>query len=474
MIEVRQRYTNLLFPIALIFFIPVLFLLNISLDVKLGIVIFVSLSMLLSLLMFKDISKGILVWLLVMVLFGQENIVQFENLPNFPFERFIWCFITIIFIIHVVSKGIKLISFSTIEFVMTVFISLCIISMLHNGVFFIKGAGSRSFFNGFFVPYLTFVIAKNVFDCEKKIIHLLYLLFFLGIYLTVTGLLERYEMYSFIPHYYFVDRESGTHLDRLMGPFGNAAVFGTIVVMLFHSSYYLYEQVSGTKKRMIQIFIFIMPIVIFFSYTRAVWLSFCLTLFVVLLLNPRSRRNLLVILVCLSTLIILRLPSILSADRSRGGVLEEAPVETRLALYETYYNMFLAKPILGHGFGEITYHDVQLNTGEEVSSHDSFMSILVEQGVVGLTLVILIYSLLLAKSIRFYKRLNRDCDALWKGFVIIYWAMAGTYFINSLFIEIRHFLLANSLFFVLSGIVVGGYQRKCFGKEKVSNNTRLA
>jgi len=455
--ERSQKRSQLLVLIALLTYIITIFSLKDSPIAIFGIVGLLAGSMFFILLAWEDISKGILLWLSIFLLFGQENLFKFSDLPNLPLERIIWIFILLLFLIQISNRKIHLLPITILDYVMLIFIGICIASLMGRGIFLAKGKGFREFLNGFGIPFFTFWIGKNIFDDNTKINRLLLLLFYFALYLSITGILERLQLNYLIPHYYFINPIKGTHPGRLMGPLLNAAAYGTFFVMLFHLTFYLFSQVKGTKKRISQTLLFIMPILIFFTYTRAVWLSFLISLMLVFLLTPKSRVTYLIMLLCISALVLAYLPNILSADRTVGGILARGSINSRMDLYEASYNLFLEKPYLGHGFGHVTHTNIYLSQ-EELVSHDSFMSILVELGVIGFFFHCLIYYLLFKFSINVYK--NSDTSGLLgRHFIIIYWAISVTYLLNSLIIEMRYFLLVNSLFFLLSGIVSGVHQR---------------
>ena len=73
-------------------------------------------------------------------------------------------------------------------------------------------------------------------------------------------------------------------------------------------------------------------------------------------------------------------------------------------------------------------------------------------GIIGLALILVIYSSILLASIKLYKNL-RLYNPQAKGMVIIFWGCTAVYIINSLFIQMRYFEFVNSIFFIFAGLI---------------------
>ena len=148
----------------------------------------------------------------------------------------------------------------------------------------------------------------------------------------------------------------------------------------------------------------------------------------------------------------------------------EEPVYTRMSLYVAYVNMFINNPIFGVGFTKFSdsapayFEDVEGLPFEytELKEHDTFAGILAEMGLVGITLILIIYISILLTSIRLYKNLSvHNPEA--KSIVVMFWGFMTVYIVNSIFIEMRYFEFVNGAFFIFAGIIYG-WQRE-YGKK---------
>jgi O-antigen ligase len=427
--------------IGLSFFLIIVFSLDLSTLSKVAVVLAFAGSILLFYFIGKDISKGIILWFSVMLLFGQENLFEFKYLPNLPLERIVWALILLIFLFHIHKN--KILPFTKIEYVMLLFLAICCFSMI-----------------------------KTVFNDDKKIRRFLIFLSFVTAYLVITGIFEKVLHLDYlVPHYYFIDPTLGTDHERFRGPFMNAAVNGTILVMLFHLSFYLCSILRGWKRRMMYLLLVSIPIVLFLTFTRSAWISFVVTLICVFLAHRQLRKKYLIPLFMVAVYVFMFLPNILSTDRTRGGMFYMDPVHSRIELHDVTFKMFKEKPILGHGFGEITAlgKGIVLRTVDgnpTLASHNSFMSLLVELGSIGFILYALILYVIFKATIKSFKN-PEESGYLSRSFTIIYWAVFITYVLNSLIIEMRYFLYVNALFFLLSGITNGLYQRRLIQEKNI-------
>ena len=411
------------------------------------------------LLTWKNLSNGILIWISSFIIFAQANVIRFASLPNFPVERIIWAIIVLMFLVQIYCKKLVLLRMTKIEYSMLIFLIICVFSIIYTkGVLFGKGQGFRDFLNGFAIPFFSYFISKNVFDDVKKVNRLLCLLCFISVYLIIAFVLGKLNLDHLLPHFYFAKSGEILFPGRFVGPFGNPAVCGAVLGMFIHSAMYYQTLLSGSKQLLVRIFIFVGPAVIFFTYTRSAWLGFFASTVLFLILYRNLRPFLMVLLASMLLVVLLNLPNVLSDNRTKGGLLVSRTVDTRLNLYYAYKEMVKEKPFLGQGFGETTQKDIAID-GEETSSHNSFLSVLVELGIVGFCFYISIFGFLFHMSLKIYK--SKDgWIAKRKDFIILFWAIGLNYLINAILIEMRFFLLPNSLIFVVAGTIGREYQKR--------------
>jgi len=430
----------------------------------------------------KDLANGLFIWLLLALIskvFGQ---LILSTLPDISFYRMMWILLFSTFLAQIALKKRVLLPITNVEIAMVLFCVICLVSMVRVGTFYKTGEGLtiRDFLNGYAIPFSIFFLAKNIMDNEKRIKRLFQVLSIIGIYLAVTGIFEHFNLTALVFPPSIMNPSIGIHFGRARGPFLQGAVNGTALGMSFIAGIYLVTNMrKGVSKIFCIFLISLIPIAIFFTYTRACWLGFILSMFTVALFYPKLRKIFCLVFFIIVCIVILNWPQVKSEDRNVGGVTAMKPVYDRINLYGTSLRMFVDKPLFGCGFGNfrkasptyvhrirgIPYRDVTL-----LSTHDTLVGILVELGLVGFIPLLLILFYIFKHTVRLYHNLFLG-PFLGKGLVAAFWGISTVFLVNMQFIEMRYFLFPNSLFFLLAGIIVGMSQRNLLSKQKLEPAT---
>ncbi len=424
----------------------------------------------------KDLTNGLIFWLCVL-LFSGVGIwawISHPTLPDISLDRVIWITVFAVFFAEIAMRRRKILPITKIEMMMILFCIVCLISMVKAGTIYEEGQGLvlRSFLNGYAIPFSIFFIGKNIVDNEQRIKRLFQFLLLIGIYLALTGIFEHFRFTSLVFPRYIMDPDVGIHFGRARGPFLQAEVNGTVLVMIFVVNvYFLIHKRWGISKVIYIIFTGLMVITMFFTYTRACWLGFILSILIVPLFYPRLRKIFLLCFFVIVIIAILNWDNVMSEDRTVGGVTAMDPVYARINLYAASLSMFLDRPILGFGFN--TFQNFSPDYFHKISGiplmgvglvpHDTLAGILVELGLLGLITLLLIFFYVFRNSVKLYRSLYSK-PFLGKGLVVTFWGLSIAFFVNMQFVEMRYFQFPNSLFFLVAGIIVGLNQRLLLNK----------
>lgn len=204
---------------------------------------------------------------------------------------------------------------------------------------------------------------------------------------------------------------------RTTGSLNSVSVFTATITFTGAILLYTALQMKHGWKRNILILAFLATLYgLFISFSRASWLASVVVLLGVFTLYPRfmSRlffRLLPVIVLLGGTLMVTQLQfakeRFYSADSAQTAL-------SRLPVMVAAYRMFEQKPITGWGYGNFDLYDRQfqgrfgdlVNPDEkDLTSHNMFLTLLAEQGLVGFTLFIFPILWLLFKTIQFRQRL---------------------------------------------------------------------
>jgi len=321
---------------------------------------------------------------------------------------------------------------------------------------------------GYYFPIIGMVIAYLAVRDERQAAKLAWFFLAFGLYLTVTAWAEYFGVWELVFPRYIADQELGIHWGRARGPFLVSPSLGVTLVFCFFSNLYLAGRMHGPARLLVYAADLLMVPAIFFTLTRSVWLAMvvCLVIYIAFNRRVRTKAGVFAGLGAVAVVLIAVLwPNLTSRDRATGGVSDPYPIYARVGLAKISMKLFSQQPVFGVGFGH--FRDAAVQRGVDPASvymrfasqqmeHNNFLSVLTETGVVGLVLYVLVLIGLLRVSLRVYRRLSPTGRGwMTRDFVVLYWIMFANYLIDAMFRETSVDPFNNSLFFVLSGMVLG-------------------
>ncbi len=251
---------------------------------------------------------------------------------------------------------------------------------------------------------------------------------------------------------YILDPNLGIHFDRARGPFLQAVANGVTLNML---GVVALAAIARGRLRGLgsALMLIALPFAILATKTRAVWVSFFLSLALAALLcgNRRLRRSCVVVILVagVGTATVL-----LSGDYSFAARLHaESPIEYRVSVYRAAWQMFLEKPCLGWGTQSVQSELARRITGFKVDAfffHNTYLEIAVERGLFGFAL----YLWILVDLFRLASpRQERPGGALDGGDFRKLWpVILFAYLFNAGFV-VMNYQFVNGVLFALAGIL---------------------
>jgi O-antigen ligase len=313
----------------------------------------------------------------------------------------------------------------------------------------------------FIVPFTLFHLAALVFRQEKQLRQFeLFTLIVLG-YLCFTSIAFLVGADFLIFPRFILDPSLGYHADRARGPLLQAVANGVSLnllgVLALHAT--LRGRLRGLRAA---ILLASLPIAILATMTRAVWLSFVASIGV-LILRSRNRR---LRHVCIGVAIVgaFCLSIALSADNQRRALAdrfqESGPLDFREAVYAGCWQMFLEKPLTGWGVNQMPEELARHVSGykeAELYPHNTYLELLVEHGIVGLTL----YLWLMWEVMRLGRgpvpRAERD-GVLSQQFHDLWPVLLGIYLVNAALV-VMNYQFVNGLLFTMAGMLAAQKHR---------------
>jgi putative inorganic carbon (HCO3(-)) transporter len=327
-----------------------------------------------------------------------------------------------------------------------------------------NGAEAWSLFAAkWLVPFTLFLLAAYLFEDDRSLRRFeTFSLIVLG-YLSLTAIFFMIDATQFIFPRYILDEGLGYHADRARGPFLQAVANGVALNLLG-----LVALNSFRRKRLrgMLAFLFLtaLPLAIVATKTRAVWLSFALSILVLCFFSPSRRlRRVCLCFVLAGGLGLAAMLTLADRNTSLSDRLEErGPVIFRMAIYRAGWEMFLEKPLTGWGAA-----DMQTELSKRISDfhqeqfffHNTYLEIVVQYGLVGL----LLYLWVVTDLFKLVGSRNRpacptNSSFMDQQFRALWPLLLGVYLLNATFV-VMNYQFVNGFLFTLAGLLVAQNRR---------------
>lgn len=314
----------------------------------------------------------------------------------------------------------------------------------------------------FLVPFTLFHVSALVFTEESRFRQFEVFAFVILAYLCFTAIAFLVGAHSVIFPKFILDESLGFHADRARGPLLQAVANGVSLNILGVLVLHAYRRRSMRGLGIILV-LFSLPVAILATMTRAVWLSFAGTVLMLIFQspNPRWRRRACIACVLGVVVGIVVLANSREFSESLNDRLaERGPVDFRKAVYAGGWEMFWEHPLLGWGFHRMPAELPRFVSGYEekvLYPHNTYLELLVEQGVVGLAFYLwLMWELwrLQWGAIPSDEKtgfLNADFHRIWPILLLVYWVNAS--------LVVMSYQFVNGLVFALGGMLAGQRRR---------------
>jgi O-antigen ligase len=317
------------------------------------------------------------------------------------------------------------------------------------------------------VPFAMYQLAVLIFDDARSLRRFeTFTLIVLG-YLSLTALLFMFDAKEFIFPRYILDEGLGYHADRARGPLLQAVANGVALNLLG-----LVALNSFRRRRLRGIlglcFLVALPLAIVATKTRAVWLSFALSILGLLFFSPSPRlRRACLCFVLAGSMGLAAVVTLSGRNTSLTDRLEErGPVIFRMAIYQAGWEMFLEKPLAGWGAT-----DMQTELSRRISDfhqeqfffHNTYLEIVVQYGLGGLLLyvwvVVDLFKLGRSKGRPGFPADGSFLDQEFRG---LWPLLLGVYLLNGSFV-VMNYQFVNGFLFTIAGLLVA--QNRCYSVE---------
>ncbi len=376
--------------------------------------------------------------------------------------------LAILALVHFValySRGeIARLKLQTIEFCMLAFTILGGASLIQGEVMDLtepdKSTLIQQVMNISLFPFLFYFIVTRLNYNRNEVQAFAKVLIFVGLYLGLTAICERYSISAFIWPSYIMDPTLGIHYGRSRGPLLDSVVLGMTLVVCIMNMLTLWSVAKRTlPKQLLGAGILLGMVGVYLTNTRGVWIGLTTALMTTLLFKVRMRRMVTILfgIVVLSYLFLGVSQFSVFQDTlfsKRQNTVVDRQVNNMVAL-----KMGIENPIFGIGWGRMRnefddYHRMigSPEFGGWDGNHNEYLGIFAQMGTIALSL----YGILLISVIRMvlntYRHLPRQME-FERAYAVSTLGCFLCYIIVAVFSDIHSSPLNNNLIFLLVGIV---------------------
>lgn len=303
------------------------------------------------------------------------------------------------------------------------------------------------------LPFATLWCVRRSRLSQRDIAIVLRVFIAIGIYLGATAVFEHYQQWAVVFPRYIADPRIGIQFGRSRGPFGNSAVLGAVLSILYVITLFYIHNVRVAPW--LRALIGLLAVSVYFTYTRSAWLSLIVSFLSLGLLNPRMRRHCAVVVVVAFVVFM----SGTFSKFSLGGTLfsqRQDTIEDRANIMRATVRMIKERPFLGFGYGTFVssssrYFDSEGKRSSREGNHNAFSGLLVDLGLLGFVPYILTWFFLLKSSWHLIRRVDLPVR-FWNELGIANVAVLVGYLAGVQFFDPRWFVFLNCLVFFMSGL----------------------
>ncbi len=312
------------------------------------------------------------------------------------------------------------------------------------------------------LPLILFSMLAGAFLSYKDAREFTKIMMILGTYMAGISILERIGWYSILIPNWIADstlnvtigigRSGGLLLQSEWNGFALGLIF-CIILGRFYID-------KTSSKLMIFIAGTLSLFAIYFTYTRAAWLAvaFAISLMATKFSPTLKGKYIRGFVIIIAGIFLLGLIGIFPVKMAQERLGDESTISYRIKLWTAGLRMVAQKPVFGHGFGQfkekvLLFHETEAENvpsrlmGNPVA-HNTLIDIVVELGLLGLILYLVIFSMI-------YLRARKSYAATW-GKDSTNWVTAFmlVYLINSQFV-VAHEPTNNIIYYSMMGILIG-------------------
>jgi O-antigen ligase len=333
-------------------------------------------------------------------------------------------------------------------------------------------------------PAVLYFVARQSALNESRVVMLHGFLAVFGVYLGLTGVAEMTGQWSLVFPRYIADPKIGLHFGRARGPMVQSVSYG-LYLGICAVAMLLWMQRFGRRGKVVGWLLALLPLAAAaLTLTRSVWLGtgLALLLYAAIVLGKRARKLVLFSAIAAASIaVVANFDSLAAFEREGTAADTRSSAESRASFAYVSWRMFQDRPLLGFGFGQFPEAklpyladrttSLNLELIRPLAHHNTYLSLLVELGLLGLVLFLVTMGLWARYAWQLSRGHGRPACVRAHG-VLLLCALA-TYGVQMLFHDVSFTSVDNSIIFLLAGTAVGlsysGGETRRLGARQVAD-----
>ena len=316
-------------------------------------------------------------------------------------------------------------------------------------------------------PFALFVLLREAAGGERAVRAFLWTLTAMGGYLALTIIFQKTGLQSLVFPSQILDPALGIHPERGRGPLLNSAADGAVLVSCFVAALHLGTQRDVPGRVVALIVALIMPVGVFFTETRAIWLALGIVVLMGVAFARGFRRWYIVLVVVALGYLAANWQTFLSDDRAAGGVTSSSEVNSRLNDIATHQWAIDQKPVFGWGIARYVtvntdhhhhWNNLAWANGMGDIGHNTFLVIASELGLIGLGIWLALLAAVGLVTLRAWRVLPAAGVAS-RRLVFAFWCASAAWISIALTIDMRLFAVITAILFAWAGIITAQLDR---------------
>jgi len=413
----------------------------------------------------KHLPVPFLVWLATIGGFRFLLFIRTPFLPDLSLDRLAMIWVGVVFLVKIIAERRTLRRPLTLDTVMLVHLCYLLWRLWVNDMY-----AFHAWTMSYLVPYSAFFLSKNIIYERKWVVRMLGVLLVLSVYYDITSVAEKLSIDQLIWPKYILSEMGRQFVGRSRGPFMQAALFGTIIGMILPLYLYFANQARRIALRgLCYAGLALGCAGLYFTYTRGCWLAGLLALTATAGIG--FRRYLRPFAIFASVVVLaggLGLLGLGQDEFLKERMETEQTVASRFGTMGNVLRVWKDHPLFGVGMYryrlvKLEYYDIESvpffgtvsrDVAEGSAIHDIYWGVLAEDGLVGLSLQMLIYFLIYRSWRRKY-RFRQYGDHFARDVLPFVAGLYLAYLAGGAIIDYRYFSFVGALFYTFAGIVDG-------------------